>query len=51
VPDESWFDRLPVGSQVRVLPNHSCMTCAAYDAYDVVRDGEIVEQWPRVNGW
>ncbi len=51
VPDESWFDRLPIGSQVRVLPNHTCMTCAAYDAYDVVQGGEIVETWPRVNGW
>ena len=51
VPDESWFERLPIGAQVRVLPNHTCMTCAAYDAYDVVRGGEIVEQWPRVNGW
>jgi len=51
VPDESWFERLPIGAQVRILPNHTCMTCAAYDAYDVVRDGEIVEQWPRVNGW
>jgi D-serine deaminase-like pyridoxal phosphate-dependent protein len=51
VPDESWFERLPIGSQVLVMPNHTCMTCAAYDSYDVVRDGEIVEQWPRVNGW
>lgn len=51
VPDESWFDCLPVGAQVRVLPNHTCMTCAAYDGYDVVRDGEIVDTWPRVNGW
>ena len=51
VPDESWFERLGVGAQVRVLPNHACMTCAAYESYDVVRDGEIVEQWPRVNGW
>lgn len=51
VPDESWFERLPIGSQVRVMPNHTCMTCAAYEAYDVVRDGEIVETWPRVNGW
>ena len=51
VSDESWFDKLPVGAQVRVLPNHTCMTCAAYDGYDVVRDGEIVENWPRVNGW
>ncbi len=51
VPDETWFDRLPVGAQVRVMPVHTCMTCAAYDAYDVVRDGEIAESWPRVNGW
>ncbi|GBE43921.1 D-threo-3-hydroxyaspartate dehydratase [bacterium BMS3Bbin10] len=51
VPDESWFARLPIGSQVRVAPNHTCMTCAAYDVYNVVRGGEIVERWPRVNGW
>jgi D-serine deaminase-like pyridoxal phosphate-dependent protein len=51
VPDESWFERLPVGSLVRVMPNHTCMTCAAYEAYDVVQNGEITETWPRVNGW
>jgi D-serine deaminase-like pyridoxal phosphate-dependent protein len=51
VPDESWFTRLPIGSQVRVMPNHTCITCAAYDAYDVVKNGEIVDQWPRINGW
>lgn len=51
VPDETWFERLPVGAQVRVMPVHTCMTCAAYDAYDVVRNGEIAESWPRVNGW
>lgn len=51
VPDPKWFDRLPIGAQVRILPNHTCMTCAAYDSYDIVRDGEIVDSWPRVNGW
>lgn len=51
VPDESWFERLPIGAQVRVLPNHTCLTCAAYGAYDVVDGGEIVDTWPRVNGW
>jgi len=51
VPDECWFERLPIGAQVRILPNHTCMTCAAYETYDLVRDGEIVETWPRVNGW
>lgn len=51
VPDETWFNRLPIGSQVRILPNHTCMTCAAYDAYDVVKNDEIIDTWPRVNGW
>lgn len=51
VPDESWFDRLPIGSLVRILPNHACLTCAAYPSYDVLQDGEIVAQWPRTGGW
>ena len=49
--DEAWFERLPVGSLVRVLPNHTCMTCAAFDAYEVVRGDTIVARWARVNGW
>jgi D-serine deaminase-like pyridoxal phosphate-dependent protein len=46
------FDRLPVGARVRVLPNHACLTAAAYDHYAVVDGGdEVVAFWPRVNGW
>lgn len=46
------FDRLPVGARVRVLPNHACITSAAYDRYHVV-DGsdEVIAVWPRCNGW
>ena len=51
VEDPRWFDRLPVGSLVRVLPNHACITCAAYPSYEVLRGGEVVERWARVNGW
>jgi D-serine deaminase-like pyridoxal phosphate-dependent protein len=51
VDDESWFDRLPVGSLVRVLPNHACITSAGYDAFDVVRGSEVVARWERINGW
>jgi len=43
---------LAIGSKVRVLPNHSCLTAAAYDCYFVVDGGdEVVAIWPRVNGW
>lgn len=50
------FGNLPVGSRVRVLPNHACITAAAYDRYYVVDsdlDGgkSVVETYDRINGW
>ena len=46
------FDRFPVGSRVRVLPNHACATAAAYERYFVTDGSErIVDVWERVNGW
>ena len=51
VDDESWFERLPIGSLVRILPNHACLTCAGYDAYHVLRGAVVVDRWARINGW
>jgi D-serine deaminase-like pyridoxal phosphate-dependent protein len=46
------FDRFPVGSRVRILPNHACATAAAYDGYHVTDGGDqVVAVWDRVNGW
>ncbi|MEM7705848.1 MAG: alanine racemase [Pseudomonadota bacterium] len=47
------FAAWPIGSQLRILPNHACMTAAAYDAYLVLgRQGDTVEaRWPRCGGW
>lgn len=45
------FDRFPIGSQLRVLPNHACLTAAAYNRYHVIDDGAVVAEWGRVNGW
>ena len=49
------FDRLPVGAKVRVIPNHVCMTVAAYDFYNVIDgDGDsaqVIATWGRCNGW
>jgi D-serine deaminase-like pyridoxal phosphate-dependent protein len=44
---------LPIGSLVRVLPNHACPTAAQHDHYTVVQSGsrEIVGQWSRFRGW
>lgn len=46
------YDAFPIGSRVRVLPNHACMTAAAYSRYQVIDGGtDVVDQWDRVNGW
>jgi D-serine deaminase-like pyridoxal phosphate-dependent protein len=46
------LDSLPVGTRVRVAPNHACLTAAAHDRYHVVDGGtEVVAVWDRVNGW
>ena len=37
--------RLPVGAKVRILPNHSCLTAALFDHYDVVQGDEVVDRW------
>lgn len=46
------FEKLPIGSRVRIMPNHVCMTAAMYDNYLIV-DGTdaIVDIWERTNGW
>ncbi len=45
--------QMPIGTKLRVLPNHTCLTAAAHDRYFVVDGGgdEVVAIWPRVNGW
>lgn len=44
-------DRYPIGTLLRVLPNHACATAAQYDAYRVVDGSTIVDAWPRFSGW
>ncbi|HEY3056080.1 MAG TPA: alanine racemase [Thermoanaerobaculia bacterium] len=42
---------LPVGTQLRVVPNHSCLTAAMYERYHVVENGRVVDEWRPVRGW
>ncbi len=37
--------RLPVGSKVRILPNHSCLTVAQFDEFHVVERDRVVDTW------
>ncbi|HEV2988963.1 MAG TPA: alanine racemase [Candidatus Angelobacter sp.] len=43
--------RYPVGSRLRIVPNHSCLTAAMYDTYHVVKEGCVNGQWKPVRGW
>ncbi len=46
------FEDFPIGSKLRILPNHACITSAAYDGYHVTDpSGEIHDYWTRCNGW
>ena len=34
-----------LGDRLRVLPNHSCLTVAQFDEYQVVRGDEVLDRW------
>ena len=45
------FARYPIGTLLRILPNHACATAAQHCEYHVIRDGRIAETWDRFSGW
>ncbi len=49
--DATLAERLPVGTRLRVLPNHACATAAQFDSYAVLADGAVADTWSRFNGW
>jgi D-serine deaminase-like pyridoxal phosphate-dependent protein len=51
VNDDALLGRLSVGSRVRVLANHSCLTAAQYDCYHLVEDSRVAGQWQIHRGW
>jgi D-serine deaminase-like pyridoxal phosphate-dependent protein len=44
---------LPIGTKLRVLPNHACATAAQHEGYVVVQEGSpgVQGYWPRFGGW
>lgn len=44
---------LPVGTRVRILPNHACAMAAQHDFYSVLngKSPEIEARWERIRGW
>ena len=48
---ENTLDRLSVGSRVRVLANHSCLTAAQHSYYNVLEGENVVDRWQIHSGW
>lgn len=49
--DPGIVQRFPVGTRLRVLPNHACATAAQFPEYQAVAAGGAVSAWPRFHGW
>lgn len=43
--------RFPVGTRLRILPNHACATAAQHAGYHALQGDGTVAWWERVNGW
>lgn len=44
-------DRWPVGSRLRVVPNHSCLSAACFSEYQVIQGEAVIAQWRPHRGW
>jgi len=43
--------RFPIGTRLRILPNHACATGAQHPEYRAILPNGEVETWPRFYGW
>lgn len=50
-PDPDIEQRLPIGTRLRILPNHACATGAQHPAYQAIGPDGMAEAWPRFYGW
>jgi len=42
---------LPVGTLLRILPNHACATAAQHEGYKVLTQSSPITSWSRFGGW
>ncbi len=51
VDDETTFDKLKVGTRVRALANHSCLTAAQHSHFHILEGERLVDRWQIHQGW
>jgi D-serine deaminase-like pyridoxal phosphate-dependent protein len=42
---------LPIGTLLRIFPNHACATAAQFPEYQAVQGDQVMATWPRFYGW
>ena len=50
-PGDRIAERFPVGTQLRILPNHACATGAQFPEYHALSGDGTTDVWPRFYGW
>ncbi|WP_093058430.1 DSD1 family PLP-dependent enzyme [Variovorax sp. YR634] len=43
--------RFPIGTRLRILPNHACATGAQFPEYQALSEDGSLETWGRFHGW
>jgi D-serine deaminase-like pyridoxal phosphate-dependent protein len=44
-------ERFPIGTRLRILPNHACATGAQFPEYHALAPDGSLRAWPRLHGW
>ncbi|UVH60800.1 DSD1 family PLP-dependent enzyme [Variovorax paradoxus] len=50
-PDTGIAARFPIGTRLRILPNHACATGAQFPEYQALSEDGSLETWGRFHGW
>lgn len=49
--DDGIVERFPVGTRLRILPNHACATAAQFPSYQALAADGALAEWGRFQGW
>ena len=44
-------EQFPIGTRLRILPNHACATGAQFEQYQVLSEAGSLRTWQRFGGW
>ena len=51
IPNEDIVRRFPIGTKLRIFPNHACATGAQFPEYHAIDATGDVATWERFYGW